>query len=296
MRDSAVAARNQVNLDALIPREDLSAPADGGADIHGLKIGDLKPGLIYSWLRKPDFQRETANWTPDQVAGLIETFANGNIIPAIILWQNGQRVFVIDGAHRLSALIAWAQDDYGAGTLSAKFYQNSVPDNQRSMHDVTKKLVEQRVGSYTAHELAAQFQKADDPSLLKRAATIGFKGIDVQWIKNADIEQARGAFFRINQGGTEIDATETRILRARNSALAITSRAIARGGTGHTYWGKFEPHIRQEIESLGAKSANFYSIHRFRFHLRLLTCRLLGLAMARACFHSRSILLARPMN
>jgi Protein of unknown function DUF262/HNH endonuclease len=248
-----VAARNQVNLDALIPREDLSAPADGGADIHGLKIGDLKPGLIYSWLRKPDFQRETANWTPEQVAGLIETFANGNIIPAIILWQNGQRVFVIDGAHRLSALIAWAQDDYGAGTLSAKFYQNSIPDNQRSMHDVTKKLVEQSVGSYSAHELAAQFQKADDPSLLKRAATIGFKGIDVQWIKNADIEQARGAFFRINQGGTEIDATETRILRARNSALAITSRAITRGGTGHTYWGKFEPHIRQEIESLGAE-------------------------------------------
>jgi hypothetical protein len=78
-----VAARNQVNLDALIPREDLSAPADGGADIHGLKIGDLKPGLIYSWLRKPDFQRETANWTPEQVAGSSRRLRTGISFPRL---------------------------------------------------------------------------------------------------------------------------------------------------------------------------------------------------------------------
>ena len=251
--------RNVVNLDALIPREDLAAPVEANADIPGLKISDLKPGLIYSWLRKPDFQRETANWTPEQVADLIETFANGNIIPAIILWQNGQRVFVIDGAHRLSALIAWAQDDYGAGALSAAHYQNSIPEQQRLMHDETKKLVVDRVGTYSAHELAAQFQKADDPEILRRAAALGFKGIDVQWIKNANVEQARSAFFRINQGGTEIDTTETRILRAKDSALAIASRAVSRGGTGHSYWKKFQEPERSQIEKLSAE------IHRLLF-------------------------------
>ncbi|GBF25274.1 hypothetical protein MnTg02_00304 [bacterium MnTg02] len=248
--------RNVVNLDALIPREDLAAPAESGADIGDIKIADLKPGLIYSWLRKPDFQRETVNWTPEQVAVLIETFAKGDIIPAIILWQNGQRIFVIDGAHRLSTLIAWAQDDYGAGTLSAKLYQNSIPEQQRAMHNATKELIADKVGSYQDHEIAAQFQKADDPELLKRSATIGFKGISVQWIKNANVEQARNAFFRINQGGTEIDATETRILRAKNSALAIASRAISRAGTGHNYWKKFELPAREEIESLGADIHN----------------------------------------
>lgn len=251
--------RNVVNLDALIPREDLAAPVDANADIPGLKISDLKPGLIYSWLRKPDFQRETANWSPEQVADLIETFANGNIIPAIILWQNGQRVFVIDGAHRLSALIGWAQDDYGGGSLSASHYQNSIPEQQRLMHEATKKLVAERVGSYSTHELAAQFQKADSPEILKRASTIGFKGIDVQWIKNANVEQARSAFFRINQGGTEIDATETRILRAKDSALAIASRAISRGGTGHSYWKKFQEPERSQIEASAAE------LHRMLF-------------------------------
>jgi Protein of unknown function DUF262 len=103
--------RNVVNLDALLPRQDLSAPADGSPDLTGIKLGDLGPGLIYPMLRKPDFQRETSNWTPDQITDLVATFVNGNIIPAIILWQSGNRVFVIDGAHRLSALIAWVNDD-----------------------------------------------------------------------------------------------------------------------------------------------------------------------------------------
>jgi hypothetical protein len=257
--DMATATRNQVNLDALIPREDLATPAETAADIQGLKISELKPGLVYSWLRKPDFQRETANWSPEQVVGLIDTFANGNIIPAIILWQNGQRVFVVDGAHRLSALIAWAQDDYGAGKISAEFYENSIPEQQRTMHDVTRKLVAERVGSYNDHELAAQFQKSERPDILKRAASLGFKAIDIQWIKNADVQQARNAFFRINQGGTEIDATETRILRAKDSALAISSRAISRGGTGHSYWQKFKEPERKHIEQLGSE------IHKLLF-------------------------------
>ncbi len=251
--------RNVVNLDALLVREDLSAPAEAAADIEGLKITDLKPGLVYSWLRKPDFQRETANWTPDQVAGLIETFANGNIIPAIILWQNGQRVYIVDGAHRLSALIAWVHDDYGAGPLSLKVYEARIPEQQRAMHKATRELVVNSIGSYAEHEQAAQSQKSDDAALLSRASKLGFKNIDVQWIRNANVEQARKAFFRINQGGTEIDPTETRILRAQNSSLAIASRAIARGGTGHNYWKKFNPPMREEIEYLGEE------IHRLLF-------------------------------
>jgi hypothetical protein len=110
--------RNQVNLDALIPRADLFEITDPViADSRAIRITDLKPGLIYDLLRKPDFQRETANWSPQQVARLIETFSKADIIPAIILWQNAGRIFVVDGAHRLSALVAWVRNDYGAGDL-----------------------------------------------------------------------------------------------------------------------------------------------------------------------------------
>lgn len=269
--------RNVVNLDALLPREDLSAPVEGGGNIKGLKAADLKDGsLTYSWLRKPDFQRETANWSPMQVADLIETFANGDIIPAIILWQNGQRVFVVDGAHRLSALIAWVQDDYGAGDISGRHYQNAIPDYQRAMHNETRHMVHKRVGTFGEHELAPMYPAKSDPALLKRSSIIAFKGIDVQWIENADVKQARRAFFRINQGGTEIDATEKRILNAQNSAVAIASRAVARGGTGHSYWKKFAAPMREEIESLGAEIQRLLFMPPLNFPIKTLDVPLAG--------------------
>lgn len=98
---------NVVNLDALIRRADLAAPGETGDYIDDLSaVGLERRGLLYPTLRKPDFQRETANWSPEQVADLITTFARGDLIPSVILWRAGINVFVIDGAHRLSAMIA----------------------------------------------------------------------------------------------------------------------------------------------------------------------------------------------
>ena len=60
------AVTNLVNLDALIQRADLAAPGEMGEDISAMSIMGLEPrGLLYPALRKPDFQRETSNWTPD---------------------------------------------------------------------------------------------------------------------------------------------------------------------------------------------------------------------------------------
>jgi hypothetical protein len=242
--------RNVVNLDALLPRLDLSAPADGSPDLGGIKLADLAPGLIYPMLRKPDFQRETANWGPEQIADLVITFVNGNIIPAIILWQSGNRVFVIDGAHRLSALIAWVNDDYGTGKTSIAHYRNVIPDYQREMHDVARKLIHTKIGSYEEHLAALQFPNTAKEGVRERAAYFAFKQIDAQWIKNATAQQARDSFFRINQGGTKIESVEIRILKSKNSALAISARAISRGGTGHNYWDRFERDTQEEIQNL----------------------------------------------
>ena len=236
----------------LIPRANLDAPAVASdANIQGLKINDLDAGLIYSWLRKPDFQRETASWSPEQVTDLITTFARGNIIPAVVLWQNGQNVFVIDGAHRLSALIAWVRNDYGFGDLSAKHYGNVIPDYQKQMHATTKDLVETQVNSYRDHRLAAENPKGARPEILERASKFAFRNIEIQWIRNASVEQAKAAFFRINQGGVKIDSIETRILRANSSAVAIGARAITHAGTGHDYWERFDEQTSAKIVSLG---------------------------------------------
>lgn len=61
-----------VNLDAMIPRADFALQDDTGATsyekFHSISVRDLKAdGLILPQLRKPDFQRETNHWTPEQV-------------------------------------------------------------------------------------------------------------------------------------------------------------------------------------------------------------------------------------
>ena len=140
--EDAMASRNKVDLDALIPRADLFEITDPViADTRVIRIGDLGPGVIYDLLRKPDFQRETDNWSPKQVAALIDTFSKSEIIPSIILWQSSDRIFIVDGAHRLSALVAWVRNDYGAGDLSQRFFQGKIPEHQKTMHDQTQKMV-----------------------------------------------------------------------------------------------------------------------------------------------------------
>jgi hypothetical protein len=244
----AGAGRNYANLDALIPRADLFEDADPViADSQVIRIPDLKPGVIYDMLRKPDFQRETINWTPKQVAGLIETASKSEIIPAIILWQNGNKIFVVDGAHRLSALIAWAWDDYGAGKLSQRFFQGKIHDHQIEMDRVTRELVEERVGTWTTHEA--------------RGSMLNMKAIPVQWIGNSKAEDAAEAFIRINEGGTVIDPLEVRILKAKRSALSIATRIIANGGRGHEYWRHFSSDTaRNRAPKLGAE------IHKLLYH------------------------------
>lgn len=89
---------------------------------NNISITSITSGLFYPFLRKPDFQRETNEWDAKKIAEFIESFINGELIPAIILWRNNAGLyFDIDGAHRLSALISWIKDDYGFMRLIIPF-------------------------------------------------------------------------------------------------------------------------------------------------------------------------------
>ena len=83
---------NLVNLDAMIKREDFAASDTEPSSFENVSTISLrdftKGGLIGPSLRKPDFQRETNHWTPDQVVSLLECFVNGDLIPSVILWQS----------------------------------------------------------------------------------------------------------------------------------------------------------------------------------------------------------------
>lgn len=169
--------RNVVNLDALIPRADLFGDhVRAIADDRTIRISDLEPCSTYDRLRKPDFQRETANWNPAQVADLVQTFANVDIIPSLVLWENGPHIFVIDGAHRLSALIAWVRDDYGGGAISREMFKGLIPAQQMAMHLEVQRRIKDGPGTW------ADF-KARNPQF-------DMKGLDVQWIRDKTPQQA----------------------------------------------------------------------------------------------------------
>lgn len=248
-----------VNLDALIPREDFETIAnDATSQASGghLKLSELEPtSITFRSLRKPDFQRETANWTPEKVVSLVRAFLDNELIPSIIMWRSprSSHAFVIDGAHRLSALIAWIHDDYGDRLRSQEFFNNSITKAQRKAADATRDLIAKEIGSYREIQFAAQ-QSGTQASLhAKRASSAGFNKIDVQWVQG-DASNAEKSFFTINQSSTAIHATELQLLKSRKKANAIAARAIIRQGTGHKYWSGFPTNTQSEIEELARET------------------------------------------
>jgi hypothetical protein len=244
---------NFVNMDALVTREDFEVVSEttNVVKIERLPIRDLETGFFYNALRKPDFQRETANWAPTKVLDLIRTFIDGDLIPAVILWQSGKDVFVIDGAHRLSALIAWVQDDYGDGKRSLEFFRNQIPEEQIKVAERARSLIKGELGSYAEHIAAGHFPDNSSPEMRERAKRLGFQALPVQWVPAGNAKKAEEAFFKINQAATEIDPTELRILRARKSPNALAARVTVRNATGHRYWSTFSPSLQEETEKLG---------------------------------------------
>jgi len=249
-------AANGVNLDALIPREDFaatSAPAKGNPTAT-IGIGQLADdSFLVQSLRKPDFQRETSSWTPQKIVDLVAAFLDGDLIPAVILWRSGGLVFVIDGAHRLSAILAWLYDDYGDKSRSVTFFENQVPEEQIKLAAQTRKLVDSTIGSYASYQDAKKSIAFADERMKERIGGLAANSFVAQWVPATDAIGAENSFFKINQSPTPVDPVEKRILKGRRSASAIATRAINRGGVGHKYWGHFSADTQAEIEKVGAE-------------------------------------------
>jgi len=243
-----------VNLDALITREDFLASAGidaGSAGKSEASRTDLTKGEnFYLTLRKPDFQRETAAWTPEAVRDFIKAFIEGDLIPSVICWQSPARLtFVIDGAHRLSAIIAWLLDDYGDGDDSIKFYNNNIPEEQRRIADKTRLMVNKTIGPWKDFRAESQ-NPGSNPTLTDKVRALAHSSIPLLWIKGQDSTKAERAFLTINRAAVQIDPTELKILNARFRPEAITSRAIVRNATGHKYWKDFSAEGQKELEGL----------------------------------------------
>jgi hypothetical protein len=247
----------RVNLDAMIAREDLDITDNDPAQVkigNELKLGELEENsTTFHILRKPDFQRETANWTPDKVSELIENFLDGDLIPSVIVWRSNKsgKLFVIDGAHRLSALIAWINDDYGDQTLSRRLFGDAIDDpQQKRVARKTRDLITTQVGTYQRlKSYVLNPDGAPDTTALVRARNMGSISITLQDVRG-DVAKAERSFLKINQSATLIDPTELTMIQARRQPNAIAARALIHAGEGHPYWGSFGDDAQTRIKSL----------------------------------------------
>lgn len=241
----------KVILDALIPREDFDIRDDSGVAVNRniltVSVTDLDyNAFLFSAIKKPDFQRETNEWTPEKVYQLVLSFIEGELIPSIILWKSmSNHIFVIDGSHRVSALAAWINDDYGDGDISLRYFDKEIPHGQKAAAQQTRHLINTNIGSYSELKKITRNPSRDELKN-KRAKNLGSLALQVQWIEG-NSQKAEQSFFRINQQGTPISETEIKLIRARASANGLAARAIARSGKGHNYWSRFSEERQQEI-------------------------------------------------
>jgi hypothetical protein len=248
----------KINLDALIQREDFEVQdtINPGKKKETISIEDLKTdSFFFSNIRKPDFQRETNEWDAKKIADFIESFLDGDLIPALILWRSPSGyVFVIDGSHRLSSLYAWINDDFGDGKISKMFYDGIIPDDQIQLGEDTKKLIRKRIGSYEDFRLALTNPEKVKPTIIKRAKNLSALAIQLQWVEG-DANKAESSFFKINQQAAPINKTELILLESRKKPNCISARAIIRSGKGHKYWSGFTAENQSKVQTL-AKEIN----------------------------------------
>jgi hypothetical protein len=244
----------RVNLDAMIPREDFGlTDVDQSIDlIKDFPLTNLESeSPIRRLLRKPDFQRETYHWTPEQVVTFIASFVDSEVIPSLILWKSPSFIFVIDGGHRLSALRAWVEDDYGDGAISQQFYHGEITEDQKKIAKRTRQLIEEKIGRYSALKALVGQKLVDDPVKAKRAGQMFTRTMALQWVLGTQ-EVAETSFFKINSQGTPLDAIEELLIKSRKKPIAISARAILRAGYGHKYWSKFAADKQAAIETTAA--------------------------------------------
>jgi Protein of unknown function DUF262 len=314
----------RVHLDHLIKRQSLrytSSLKDEEADARGFPLGQEDRGLRYSdiandrwfsFLRKPDFQRETNAWLPQDCVDFLDSVVNGRIIPSIILWQNKENglIYILDGAHRLSVIRAWMKDDWGdrAGT----YYERRDRELVKRIADTVRTLANMKIGAFTEYERAFnQFvvigeqggvQKNEmsakhfSQALFYSSAMVKHHTLAIQW-EHGDYESAEQSFLRINRKGQALDPWEATLIEYRHSSYARCIMCIANGGESGHYWpvpassDELDDELNSLVSSFSEKAKYIYQclfVPPFRLPIETLSVPLM---VAPAYFQKHKYLL-----
>lgn len=223
MRRKIMNTNIKCNLEGLIPRSDIEendeeiivSQSDRRTSIN---LTDLERSqFFYQQLRKPIFQRDTNQWSVARVEKLINTFLDDGLIPAIILWEDTDGyIYIIDGAHRISSLIAWVNSDYGKN--------NQLHD---SNHQIIEEYINTQIGSYE------EIKASTDEKYKPQKRIIAKRSIAVQWV-TGDYEKVKESFIRINEQGVVISEDEKELIQNDMLPISKLSRAILAHGLGQS--------------------------------------------------------------
>ena len=204
-------------------------------------------------LRKPDFQRATWAWSPEDCVELLGSVLEQQVVPSVIMWlsPDGEQ-YVLDGGHRISVLLAWIKDNWGDRVSSAEFNDPNLERNSKDAALRVRELMRQKgFGTFdeykTAEERYTQLLSAGrDPESEMDSTSVGYAklarkwesvniGFPVLWVKG-NYEKAEESFLKINKRGRQLSEWETKLVENRSSSFARTVMSIAQVHNAEHCW------------------------------------------------------------
>lgn len=199
---------------------------------------------VRPYLRKPDFQRSTWAWSPEDCVSLLESVFTEQVVPSVIMWLSPDNLqYVLDGGHRISVLLAWMHDDWGDRVQADHFADEELAsETRKAARRVRELLREKGIASFDEHVAASRrndeaFQNHKDPTevlspaelerakLVRRWKSTNM-GFPILWVKG-DHETAEKSFLKINKSGRRLSEWETRFVENRASSFARTIMSVA---------------------------------------------------------------------
>ncbi|MBM7619109.1 hypothetical protein JOC95_000958 [Bacillus tianshenii] len=253
-----------VNLDHHIPSESLFTKCEYDkigkseeAKLHQKSNLDYRDFLednsgltIWDRLRKPEFQRPTFCWEDDKYINLLKALQNNRVIPGVIFWLNTStgHIFVLDGAHRLSAIRAWFTNDWGDSSSAQEY--NYLEEDEKSASQRLRESISSEIGSFENCVKAGKLyrnavdNRKDPFDTMDEATAIRGKffynlstslTIPIQWVVG-DYKVAEESFLNINTGGTPLESQEVDFLKYRRSPVARAITGIIANGYKESVW------------------------------------------------------------
>ncbi|QWU17411.1 HNH endonuclease [Paenibacillus sophorae] len=252
------------NLDHIIPSDSLLTTTDYLSDkvsdevqYHKkeyLDFKDFQPDFsgfsIWDRFRKPEFQRQTNSWTDEKYINLLKTLKNNQVIPGVIFWLNPEtgHIFVLDGAHRLSAIRGWITNDWGDSD-EAKEYGYLEEDEIRASARL-RQSVKDSIGDFEeCRKAISKFKKIVDqkknpkeeldPKIEEMGRFMYHLNtslkVPIQWVTGG-YQDAEQSFVNINTGGTPLSTEEALFIENRRSPVARAMAGIISNGSKPSLW------------------------------------------------------------